>query len=144
MNNISNKLNDLMNFYSLSANDLATKLNLPDAFQIYKWRKNIQSINLSSAIKLADFFECSLDYLMGRSDDFSKKDFKLCPKFSEQLKKVLKNLNISQTTIVKNKIAYTKTLNGWINKNVDPHMTNLIRLADYLDVSLDYLVGREK
>lgn len=37
--------------------------------QISKWENEQQDITLSKAIKLADFYNVSLDYLAGRSDE---------------------------------------------------------------------------
>ena len=35
------------------------------------------------------------------------------------------------------------TYNGWENEKTEPNIKNLIKLADYYQVSLDYLVGRK-
>ena len=48
---------------------LSESLNLP-RYIISNWEQGRSEPNLSDISKLADFFECSIDYLLGREDDF--------------------------------------------------------------------------
>lgn len=48
--------------------------------------------NLDMAVRLADYFNCSVDYLLGIKND-TDKQFKECPPFSEQFRKVCKDYN---------------------------------------------------
>ena len=40
------------------------------ADSIYSWEKGRSEPSIETLVKLADFFECSIDYLTGREDDF--------------------------------------------------------------------------
>ena len=49
--------------------DIARALNTTDD-TIYSWEKGRSQPSLEMLSKLADYFECSIDYLTGREDDF--------------------------------------------------------------------------
>lgn len=144
MNNFALVLRELMDERSIDANFLAKKIDLSDASIIYRWLKGELSLLSSTAIKLANYFNCSLDYLFGLSDEYKNGDFKECPPFDVQFRKVLENQKVSQNKLTKDKIISRGSLNGWLNKKQTPHIESIIKLADYLKISMDYLVGREK
>ena len=64
------------------------------------------------------------------------------PSFSERLKdlRTAKNLTMEQ---LGNEIGSTRaTISNFENGQRKPSLDMLIKLADYFDVSIDYLVGR--
>lgn len=110
---------------------------------------NVPGITL---IWLADYFQVSLDYLAGRSDVRElpsswncvypeNKAIPMAP-FSERLKQLRTEQGKKQTEVAaflgKTNRHYQKIEYGEVNV---PALT-LIKLADYFQVSLDYLVGR--
>lgn len=143
MNAFAKILKELMNEKPIDAKTLAKQLELSEASIIYRWLKCEISLLLPTAVRIADFFNCSLDYLFGRSDDYSKISYKECPPFYMQLRKVLEEQKISQYRLTKDKIVSGGNFDSWLNKRQIPHIESIIRLADYLQVSMDYLVGRE-
>ena len=63
--------------------------------------------------------------------------------------KMLKNLKMlrNQKGVSQQKLAETigvsqQSINKYENHNVEPDIYTLISIADYFDVSIDYLVGR--
>lgn len=65
----SERLNDLMIENNINYNTLAKKTSIPvTTLSNYKNRGSLPSITQLSI--LADFFNCSIDYLVGREDDF--------------------------------------------------------------------------
>lgn len=136
-------LNELMKENLIDAKTLANYLGLYDSSIIYKWLKGEKGLLLPTAIKIADYFHCSLDYLFGRTNDFGKEHYNECPPFDIQFKKVLQEQQISQYTLTQNKIISGGNISGWLNKKQIPNIESIINLANYLNVSMDYLVGRE-
>ena len=98
---------------------------------------------LSIAIKLANYFQCSLDYLMGLSEKYNNND-KNELSFIETIKKLKKENNISIEKLMKAINMSETNFYRWQRDNNKPAMTSLIALAKYFDVSLDYLVGNKK
>lgn len=143
MKTFSIVLKELMEENSVDVKSLAKHLEFSSASIVYEWLRCEKSLLLPTAVKIADFFRCPLDYLFGRSDDFNDRVFQECPPFDMQLKKVLNNQKISQYNLTKNKIVSGASIDAWLNKKQIPHIDSIIKLADYLNVTMDFLVGRE-
>jgi len=93
-------------------------------------------------IRIADYFNVSIKYLLGTSDDeyFNKSkvksDFKtrfdfLCKEKEISYYKVSKDLHFNQSYITR-----------WFSKNYLPSLELLDLISDYFKVSIDYLLGR--
>ena len=141
MNKLSNKLKELMG-KDVSAKDLQNYFNFKSTSLIYKWMNNSCLPSFKYLIKLADFFNVNIDYLIGRTENLEKTTPKKLPEFSSHFKKVLKEQNVSQYKLLKDKIVSNGHLNSWTNLNIIPSTDNLIYLAEYLKISIDELVGR--
>lgn len=63
------RLSELREEKNLTQNDIANAINTSRT-NIGRWEKGLNEPSASHIIKLADFFECSADYLLGREDDF--------------------------------------------------------------------------
>lgn len=64
-------------------------------------------------------------------------------KFSENLRNLRIEKKLTYEDLAK-EIGYSKAIIGfWENAQKQPTMDALIRLADFFNVSIDYLVGRE-
>lgn len=63
------KIKELRLAQDLTQKDLATKCNISSK-SIWAYENSIAVPPLDVLTKLADFFECSIDYLVGREDDF--------------------------------------------------------------------------
>lgn len=63
------RLKELRIERNLTQSDLASFLGLNQT-AIGKYERSELEPNLQNLEKIADFFECSVDYLIGRSDDF--------------------------------------------------------------------------
>lgn len=68
--NIGEKISKLRQEYNLNKEELANRLGYGKSIITY-WEKNERTPNAQAIIALADFFQVSADYLLGRSDDYS-------------------------------------------------------------------------
>lgn len=110
---------------------------------IYNWSANISQPKLSGLIKLADYFLCSIDYLLDKEIKYKNAVFKKCPKFSEQLKKYMKESNIKPTALGRKIEKDRKQIYRWQEDKAEPQLDSLIKLADYFGVTIDVLIGRQ-
>lgn len=98
--------------------------------------------NFDNLIKFADYFGYSIDYILSRSnDDTEYHTINLMP-FGEHLKDILKTKNITKYKLFKDCKLSNSYKVRWFNQNVKPSVANLIKMADYLNVSMDELMGR--
>lgn len=63
------RLKELREEKDLTQTDIATAIGTSQR-NISRWENESNDPTASFVIMLADFFECSTDYLLGRSDDF--------------------------------------------------------------------------
>ncbi len=117
--------------------ELAKYLNI-DQSTYSDYENGKINIPIEQLIKIADFYNVSLDYLVGR--DRKKGDIVLFPRIRELRedhdKKQLELTNYLH--IMPN--TYSDYENGKINIPIE----QLIKIADFYDVSLDYLVSRDR
>lgn len=94
-------------------------------------------------IKLVEYFHCSADFLLGLQDDPNYAvNFLPIPPFSESFKSALKNCNFSQYALQKQTGISWANFHYWLNGIRLPYVDSLVRIAEKLEVSVDYLLGR--
>ena len=64
--------------------------------------------------------------------------------FTERLKELRKKKGLKQQEIAELLGVKRNTYSDWENGKTEPSFENLIKLADLLEVSLDWLFGREQ
>ena len=62
--------------------------------------------------------------------------------FSERLKQLKKNMDVSSVNLAKSLGIQKQSVSTWENKKTIPSTDKLVELADYFNVSIDYLAGR--
>lgn len=63
--------------------------------------------------------------------------------FGDNIKRLRKNKGLKQQEIAELLGVKRNTYSDWENGKTEPSFENLVKLADLLDVSLDWLFGRE-
>ena len=142
MSVFSKNLSYLMEEKGLTAKELSSILGMKNSVSLSVWLHDKYKPRLNYAILIADYFNVSLDYLFFDKED-EKNKFKKAPPFDEQLKKILKEFDKSWYRMIKDKVCTFDNFYKWFNLKSVPNMDSVIKIADYLSVSLDYLVGRE-
>lgn len=82
------RLKELREERGVSMMTLAKAIGVSDT-AVCKWENQDSEPKLSYIIKLADYFNCSADYLIGRSDDFG--GYIEQTQLTEEEKTILKN-----------------------------------------------------
>ncbi len=144
MRNISNfgeTLKELMIVREKSPAQLAAAFSV-NIDTIYSWKNNEYTPSLSKLIVVADYFKVRLDFLAGRSDLEQPCANRECPPFAKRLREVMKEKGMTTYYFRKNTRYGSSFFVKWEN-GADPLLPTLMDLADILDCSIDYLVGRE-
>ena len=97
----------------------------------------------SSLIRIADYFNTSLEYLLANTDD-EHFDKAVSPKsFLERLDELRKEHGIkTKYALPQELLIHRNNVAQWYKLNCLPLIDDLIILADYFNVSIDYLLGR--
>lgn len=94
-------------------------------------------------IRVADFFDVSVDYLIGNAENekFIKSEHP--KKFTERLEELKTSKEIATTYELAQRVhIHRNNIAQWMKHDYIPSIDDLILIADFFDVSLDYLVGR--
>lgn len=143
MDKFSDILKDLIQDKSKSLRQIAKESGISSS-QLSKYLKGTIP-NVEISIKLANYFECGLDYLYGFVDTKSHKqycDFEL-DYFLENYLRMLKTNNLSHWKLC-GKIGLSEScIRHWKNGET-PKMSTIILIAEALGVSLDNFIKTHK
>ena len=92
--------------------------------------------------KLIEFFNVSADVLLGRLDYCDVKEFHPIQPFGTTLRRVLEETNTTQYRVIKDLHISQATMYYWLLNERLPTVEKLDMLADYLELPIDYLLGR--
>lgn len=142
LKNFSERLKELITECNKSDEQIAEIVGVHRT-TIGKYKSGKDFPSTDTFIKLADFFNCSSDYLLGRNDDFSTTTFNTCPPFNEQLNFLLNKHKISKRALSKKSHIPESIIYQWRDGIYKPTIANIIRLAECFDCSVDSILGRE-
>ena len=95
-------------------------------------------------VALLEYFNVSADVLLGRLDYVETKVFLEVQPFGDTLRRVMNETKTTQYRIEKDLGISGGTMYNWLTNKSLPNVHNLMKLADYMEVSVDYLLGRNK
>jgi len=138
MNEFQERLYELLKDNNLNRLSLSKKIGINSrAVDDYFNRDFYPSIK--TAKKMASYFDCSLDYLFGRSDEKRNNNKNKRP-FFDTFKSLLQDNKILMTHAMNEMGMRPYNYYRW-QKGVFPKSVVLLQIADYFEVSIDFLVG---
>ena len=93
-------------------------------------------------IRIADYFDISVEYLLGRTENSYFLKAEKEETFLIRYQKLKAERNMTDYTVAQKLHIATSYTTNWKNKNYMPSIANLIVLSEIFGVSLDYLLGR--
>lgn len=136
------RFNELMFYEKLTVKELANDTGLIPS-TIYNYLKSNRLPVVSVLIKLADYFKCSVDFLLALTDDNSFTKIIECPPFAVQFPILVKYFNKTKYRIAKDTDITESTIYTWLNGSSVPNIESILRLAKYFDCTIDAILGRE-
>jgi len=137
---IGERLRYLRESIGLSQGDLAKTLNI--ARTTYSGYENdIREPDFHFIIKIADFYNVTLDFLFGRQ---LKEEQIVAPKKEEislRLKKSRELKGLSQREVSKLSGINNKTISGYENNVSEPDLLTISKLASIYGVSVDWIIN---
>lgn len=142
----SERFNELIIYAETTPKKMSADLN-HNIHDIYHWKSGTARFmpSLKNIIMLADYFNCSIEFLLG-IDDENKLPHpkKQLPDYGAHFKKVLKEKgsNLYRLSLLAG-CKNTSPYYDWINGKSTPRIDSLYKISKVLDCSIDYLLGRE-
>ena len=143
MSIFSERLVEYMQEQNLTQKDLDNNYGLPNAtVSGFIHEKTMPTYD--TLTKLLTVFNCSADFLLGK-DEYPTEE-KLYPvlPFKQRFKDILIEKGISQEKVKRELPVSASVLYKWVSGKNSPSATTLIRLAEFFDCSIDYLIGRRR
>ncbi len=115
-----------------------------DATTVTRYLQGKRVPSVANLVRLADYFNCTTDYLLGRTQENHTKSFKPCPPFSESFTRLLNYYGYNCLSFSKETGLNLARIYDWKSGKHQPSLDNVIRIADHFDCSVDFVLGREK
>ena len=142
LSNFAERLSELISENEKNALTISKELNCGNAtISHYLQGRHLPAVEM--VIKLADYFKCTVDFLLGIKDYNEAETFKPCPPFSERLPKLCKECEISRYKLGKKTGIAESNLRYWAQGKSMPSILNVVKIAETLAVSVDFVLGRE-
>ena len=148
-NSFSLKLKALRQKNNLTQEQLANELNThyhlnESKATISQFEHNKRIPDLDRLINIADYFQVSLDYLCcNKSNDNVR-----CTNPGTRIKRLIKKYGLSQKEFVdkfNEKYGYSDseaTISQYVNNKRTPEIDKMVKIADFFNVTLDYIMCR--
>jgi len=139
------KIEDLAKEQNVSVSSLLEKIGLSNNLVSRMKIRNVYP-SIDKLQKICEYFNISIDYLIGEDEDYSENVVKkmataqeigntistLCRKYNVTINKMLNRCELDINLITRMKL-----------KNQMPSIDKLIRIADYFKISLSYMIDRD-
>ena len=136
-----NKLKELMDERNFTVKQTAELLGISHS-NMNRFLRQERTPCFALLVKMLYLFDCSADYLLGKRElPCEEKLYPVLP-FHERLRAVMQERGISQTKMVKAMPVSSGALYKWVSGKAQPSVDTLFRLSEFLDCSIDYLIGR--
>lgn len=148
-NSFSLKLKELRQKNNLTQDRLADELNAryhlnESKATISQFEHNKRIPDLDRLINIADYFQVSLDYLCcNKSNDNVR-----CTNPGTRIKRLIKKNGLSQKEFVdkfNEKYGYSDSeaiISQYVNNKRTPEIDKMVKIADFFNVTLDYIMCR--
>ena len=139
MNDFQQSLKDLMDEKEINRSQLGRNIGVSSKTIDGYFNSNIYP-DIKIAKKLAEYFECSLDYLFGLSDIKKKNTIISSGSFIENFLQLIKENNTTLNRTMKSLKMSRTNFYRWKTGDF-PRTQNIIEIAKYFNCSVDFLVG---
>lgn len=141
MSKLSNRLKEYMEEYKLTQSSLANALNI-ERSNISEFLSDKHTPSFDCFVKMLYFFNCSADYLLGLVELHTEEILHPVPPFKDRLRTMLKERKVTQAQLISGLPVSSAVPYKWLSGINEPSIESLIRLAEFFECSVDYLIGR--
>lgn len=140
LSNFSERLSELLFENELTPPTLAAQVGC-QRLAIYRYLNGSQP-SIEMAVRLADFFHCTVDFLIGAVPEDHTAIFITPPPFSEWFPILLDEFKVSRYRLQKLTGISDTIMRNWWNGVKVPSLDSVIKIADALGCSIDHVIGR--
>ena len=136
-----NRINDLISEEDLQKSDLPNKIGID--YSLFSKAVNYGIVPKPMVLmRIADYFNVSVEYLLAKTNDEHFYKAEKPSNFQERIESLRKSKDISYYELTKKLHIGKSYFSKWKIHGYLPSFELLVLIADYFDVSIDYLLGR--
>ena len=135
------RLSELIFDSKKNVRDIAKEIGIGKT-TVYEYLAGRKAPTLSNLIKLADYFGCSTDYLLGLEQEQTALAFQVCKPFAERFQEVLQYFAISRYRLEQITGIEESALYYWAKGQKQPTVDNVLLVCEKLDCRVDFFIGR--
>jgi len=106
------------------------------------WKKG-SNPSAEALVKIADYFNTSVDFLLGREMPEQKSIISETGRMVNIILDLIKTHNVSEYEITKKLGLSSGIFSQWKQGKQKPSLDALMKIANYFNTSVDFLLGRE-
>jgi transcriptional regulator with XRE-family HTH domain len=141
LSKFNERLAELMQEHEITSERLAVKIGVTGSV-IRRWTYRDTNIKLSNLLRVADYFNCSLEFLLGRTEKVLDYTPKPLPKFGRRFREIIMNRGVSSYRLRNLTKIKGSHIYKW-DRGAEPRLSSLLELANFMNITVDYLIGRE-
>ena len=139
----SETLSELMfEHENMTAKALAEQLNIA-APTLTRYLHAQRTPTVENFVRIADYFACSTDFLLGLEQYNPSLRFHVCPPFSERLAFLIRHFKTTCEKLCREAGIADSAFFAWKNGSKQPAMESVLKLAAHFDCRVDFILGRE-
>ncbi|MDE6505598.1 MAG: helix-turn-helix domain-containing protein [Clostridia bacterium] len=143
LSNFAETLSGLMfEHNNINGKALANTLGIA-APTITRYLRAERTPTVENLVLLADYFNCSVDFLLGLEEQNTALTFKPCPPFSQQLVYLTKYFKLTYYAFYHAVKIPESTFFEWKKGESVPTIDSIKKIADFFDCRVDFILGRE-
>ena len=109
---------------------------------VYEYLSGQKMPTLCNLVKLADYFNCSTDYLLGLEQEQTEQTFQTRKPFPERFQEVLQYFKITRYRLQEMTGIAESALYYWAKGQKSPNLENILLVCEKLDCRVDFFIGR--
>lgn len=130
------------NTKKMDAKTLAEQIGV-EGSTITRYLRCERAPTIDNLVLLANYFNCTTDYLLGRDGENYSNTFKPCPPFPKQFRFLLKHYGYTCLQFSIKAEIHQSSVYDWKNGKRTPSLDNIIKIAEFFKCSVDFVLGRE-
>lgn len=136
------RLKELMEDHNTTVNLLSQQIEV-SAPAVYQYLEKKHLPRVGTLIKIADYFSCSMDFLLGLKEQNNSDTFQPCPPFYKRFPYLVECFGESKYSISKRLDISPSLIYYWQTGQRIPTAEHLVLLAKEFHYSIDFILGRE-
>ena len=141
ISDFSEILGDLIGNCNMNAKQFASAIGAQNS-SVSEYLRALRIPTVARLVEIADYFNCSTDYLLGLEEDKKSGKYCACPPFDKQIEFLKQYFKCSNSYFYTGSGIPKTRFYDWLKGKRVPSLENVVKLAEHFNCSVDFVIGR--